>query len=311
MKAFSILFFTLISGVTIIGYMVTNKNVLEMRKKQSKTSLRENALKKSLEENLQNEVNYSKKYKAEVMCTQAGFRISYGEYRLICIACAIAMPILCLILLNNPYLAFMSLFLGFSIPSQVITFIRNRRIAILDKQIGSFLQMVTERYANTKDFSKAMHDCLDDFKGAEPFYSELQNTIIEMNLGTPTADALKSLSKRTGNKYLSRLGDYYSLAIKLGTSEARNTLLKQSFYQFEEDRKIKNELKMAISGPANEAYIMIAFIPVTMIYNAMTNSEYISFMTQTTLGQVGVAVIFTVIIGCLWVVNTKLSAPLD
>ena len=74
---------------------------------------------------------------------------------------------------------------------------------------------------------------------------------------------------------------------------------------------MKNELKMAISGPANEAYIMIGFIPVTMIYNSFTNPDYIPFMTQTTTGKIGVAVIFAVITGCLWIVSTKLSAPID
>lgn len=311
MKFFSFIFFLLISGLIIYNYKANNKTALDMRKEQSKTSLRENAIKKALEQNFEDNASYSKKYKIETMCAQAGLKIKYGEYKIICLLSAIALPVLCLSILNNEYLAVVSFILGFTIPSQVITMIKNRRMAILDKQIGSFLKMVTERYANTKDFSKAIQDCVEDFKGAEPFYTELRDTVLDMQLGVSTSNALKSLSKRTGSKYLNRLGDYYSLALKLGTTEARNTLLKQSFYQYDEDRKIKNELKMAISGPANEAYLMISFIPITMIYNAFTNKDYIPFMTQTTLGKVGMAGIFAVIIGCLWVVNTKLSSPID
>lgn len=311
MKIFSILFFLLMSFLIVYNYRTNNKTALDMRKEQSKTSLRENAIKKALEQNFEDKVSYNKKYKVETMCIQAGLKIKYGEYKLICLASAIGLPLLCLSVLNNEYLAIVAFFLGFTIPSQAITMLRNRRMKIMDKQIGSFLQMVTERYANTKNFSKSIQDCVEDFKGAEPFHSELRDTVLEMQLGVSTAVAVKGLAKRTGSKYLNRLGDYYSLAIKLGTSEARNTLLKQSFYQYDEDRKIKNELKMAISGPANEAYLMIAFIPCTMIYNAFTNDDYIRFMTQTTLGKIGVAGIFAVIIGCLWVVNTKLSAPID
>lgn len=311
MESFSLLFFLLMSLIIIYNYRVYNKTALDMRKEQSKVSLRENAIKKALEQNFEDNASYIKKYKIETMCIQAGLKIKYGEYKLICLLSAILLPFICLFFLNNEYLAVVSFFLGFTIPSQIITMLKNRRMTLMDKQIGSFLQMVTERYANTKDFSKAVQDCVEDFKGAEPFYTELRDTVLEMQLGVSTSNAIKNLSKRTGSKYLNRLGDYYSLALKLGTSEARNTLLKQSFYQYDEDRKIKNELKMAISGPANEAYIMIAFIPCTMIYNALTNDDYIRFMTQTTLGKVGVAGIFAVIVGCLWIVNTKLSAPLD
>lgn len=310
-KFFSFIFFLLMCGLIVYNYKANNKTTLDMRKEQSKTSLRENAIKKALEQNFEDNASYSKKYKVETMCIQAGLKIKYGEYKIICLLSAIGLPILCLSILNNEYLAVVSFFLGFTIPSQIITIIKNRRTAVLDKQIGSFLKMVTERYANTKDFSKAIQDCVEDFKGAEPFYTELRDTVLDMQLGVSTSNALKNLAKRTGSKYLNRLGDYYSLALKLGTPEARNTLLKQSFYQYDEDRKIKNELKMAISGPANEAYLMIAFIPCTMIYNAFTNEDYIPFMTQTTLGKVGVAGIFAVIVGCLWIVNTKLSSPID
>lgn len=311
LQIFSILFFLLISGLIVFNYKADNKTTLDMRKEQSKVSLRENAIKKALEQNIENGVTFGKKYKIETMCVQAGFKLTYGEYKLLCFLCAIALPFICISLLKNEYLAVASFLVGFGIPSQVFTMIKNKRMQSLDKQIGSFLQMVTERYSNTKDFSRAIQDCVEDFKGEEPLYTELRNTVLEMQLGVSTADALRNLSKRTGSKYLNRLGDYYSLALKLGTSEARNTLLKQSFYQFDEDRKIKNELKMATSGPANEAYLMIGFIPVTMAYNSLTNPDYIPFMTQTTLGKIGVAFIFTVVFGCLWVVNTKLSAPID
>lgn len=308
---FSIVFYVIMATIIIFDYKSSNKTTLSMRKEQSNVSLREHHIKKALESNIESRSAYSKKYKIETMCNQAGVRISYGEYKILQLICAILLPISCFGLLRNPYLGVASIFIGLLIPHQIISMLRNKRTAVLDRQVGSFLQMVTERYSNTKDFSKALTDCLEDFKGSEPFYSELRDTVLEMQLGVSTSNAIKNLSNRTGNKYLSRLGDYYALAIRLGTSEARNTLLKQAFYQYDEDRKIKNELKIAISGPAGEAYIMIGFIPITMIYNACTNPDYIPFMTQTELGKIGVAIIFSVISGCLWMVSSKLSAPID
>lgn len=311
MKLFTIMFFVIMTIVVCVSYKIQNKGILDARKEQSMNNASILKLKKDIEEMLEENASFKKKHKVETLCIQAGLKLKYGEYKMLCILSSIILPIVFFVALNNEYLAIASFVLGFTIPSQIITFMRNRRMNVLDKQIGSFLQMVTERYANTKDFAKAIKDCAEDFKGAEPFYSELRDTIMEIDLGVPTSTAIKNLSIRTGNKYIRRLGDYYALSIEIGTDEARSTLLKQAFLQYDENRKIKGELKLAISGPANEAYLMIAFIPLTMAYNATTNKDYLPFMTTTTMGKVGTAVIFSVIIGCLWLVNTKISAPID
>lgn len=311
MEIFAIAFFIAMAAILVVSFKVQNGNILDLRKQQGLTTARIGKTKKELEEMIESSASFKKKHKVETMCIQAGLKIKYGEYMLICFATAIILPIVFWIILKNEYLVVASVVLGMTIPSQIITFIRNRRMNVLDKQIGSFLKMVTERYANTKDFAKAIKDCSSDFKGSEPFYSELRDTIMEIDLGVPTGEAIKNLSIRTGNKYIRRLGDYYSLSIQIGTDEARSTLLKQAFYQYDENRSLKNSLKIAISGPANEAYMMIAFIPVTMIYNAFTNAEYLPFMTETQLGKMGMTFIFTVIILCVWLVNTKISAPID
>ena len=311
MEIFAGVFFVAMTATLLVSFKIQNKDVLDLRKTQSLNAARVGKAKKDLEEIIESNASFKKKIKIETMCIQAGLKIKYGEYKLLCLATAIILPIIFWIILRNEYLVIASFVLGLTIPSQVITFLRNRRMGVLDKQIGSFLKMVTERYANTKDFAKAIKDCASDFKGAEPFYSELRDTIMEIDLGVPTGEAIKNLSVRTGNKYIRRLADYYSLSIQIGTDEARSTLLKQAFYQYEENRSVKNNLKIAISGPANEAYIMIGFIPCTMIYNAFTNPEYLPFMRDTQLGKIGVTFIFTVVIGCIWLVNTKISAPLD
>ena len=311
MELFSIMFFILISLVSILSYKIDKKTSLDMRKEQTTRNFRDSSIKKIFEENFEENVSYSKKHKVETMCIQAGFKIKYCEYKIICIASSILFPFISFLILKNEFLSFAFIFLGYTIPSQVISFFRNKRMLALDSQIGSFLNMVTERYVNTKDFSKAIQDCVEDFRGSEPLYTELRDTVLEIQLGVPTAEAVKNLSIRTGSKYINRLSDYYALALRLGTVEARNTLLKQAFYQYEEDRKIKSNLKMAISGPTNVAYIMIGFIPATIIYSCFTNPDYLPFMTETLLGKVGMTFIVSVVILSLWLVNTKISAPID
>ena len=311
MQLYIIMFFVGMALCIYAGYRMDNKAILAEKRKQSIKTFNIEKVKREIEDTIEEQASFSKKNKITVLCSQAGLKMGYGQYVLLCILSAIVFPMVLYSLLKNEYLLIVSFVLGFTIPSQVITFMRNRRMATLDKQIGSFLQIVTERYANTKDFPKSIKDCMSDFKGSEPLYSELLDTVMEIELGVPTGEAIRNLSVRTGSKYVRRLGDYYSLSIQIGTDDARSTLLKQAFLQYEENRTLTNSLKAALSGPSSEAYLMIAFIPLTMIYNTFTNPDYLPFMTTTQLGKIGVAGIFAVIIGSIWLVNTKISAPLD
>lgn len=311
MQLYIIGFFIGMSLCIYAMYRIENKEALNKKRTESINKFNVEKVANNIAYTIEDNASFAKKQKITTMCSQAGFKITYGQYAIMCILCAIILPIILYSILKNEYLVFVSFFLGFTIPSQIIMFIRNRRMMTLDKQIGSFLQIVTERYANSKDFSKALKDCVQDFKGSEPLYSELVDTVMEIELGVSVGEAIKNLSVRTGSKYVNRLADYYLLSIQIGTDEARSTLLKQAYIQYEENRTLSNNLKAAIAGPANEAYLMIAFIPGTIAYNAATNAEYIEFMTTTQLGKVGVAGIFAVVVFSLWLVNTKIAAPLD
>lgn len=307
--------FVLIMTVILILSMKNREDdsnsVLSMRKKQTPTNFRESALKKKIEQMAENKAKFDKKYKIESTCLQAGYKISYGEYIIICMSSAILFPIVIGIITNNPILAIMFIFVGYMIPGQFITFIKNQRINLLDKQVGSFMKLVIERYKSQGDFAKALEGCLIDFKGQEPIYTELRQTVLDINLNVPTAEAMDKLSRRTGNKYLNRLADYYKITSVLGTKDAKENLLNQAFKQYEENRKIKSILKKEINGPVMEAYIMVSAIPMVVLYQIATSRTYIGFMTTTTVGKVGSAVIVGVIMGSVWFINAKIGAPIE
>lgn len=311
MQFYTVIFFLSMSFCILLTYKMERKAHIKEQREESINRIDIKKMTNNLALSIEEQASFSKKKKAELMCARAGLKIGYGQYFIMCCLCAILLPIVLYVLLKNEYLMAVSFLLGFTVPSQVITIFANRRTAALDKQVGSFLQIVTERYSNTKDFSKALSDCVNDFKGSEPLYSELLDTTMEVKLGVSVNEALKNLALRTGNKYINRLADYYSLSIQIGTDDSRSTLLKQAYLQYEENRTVTNNLKASVAGPANEVYLMIGFIPLTMIYNSCTNPEYLTFITTTTMGKVGVALIFAVTLGALWLVNTKISAPLD
>lgn len=281
------------------------------RKVQTRNLFSENIVKKRLKEYVDTKVAKEKIRKTEQLLLQSGFKIDYTEFMFIKVMTAVVTGIVFSIAMSNPLLGIMFLFIGYMTPSQVIGFLRNRRLKLVEGQIGSFMHMTIKRYENTKDFNSALKLTAEEFRGEEPIYSELNMAVSDINLGTPTDEVLENMANRTNNKYLERFAAYYKVASTTGVPETRKNLMMQAYLQYEEDRNVKRVLKEQISGPVMEAYIMWAFVPIVAIFQMMTNPDYIWFMTSTTMGRVGTTVIIGVLILIAWFINAKLAAPLD
>lgn len=302
--------FSLVIALSVEGKSKKDKS-LDIRKNQSKDLLKENILRKRLEDITQKKVKLSKRQEIEKLCLQAGFKLVYVEYLMISIASSLVMGLLILIGMNNPILALLFLFIGFMTPKQVISAIRNRRMSLMEKQIGSFMHMSIKRYESTKDFAKAIELTMQEFKGEEPIYSEIKQTVVDIRTGRTVAEALDSMALRTGNKYMARFSDYYQITSSIGTEESRKKILYQAYIQFEENRKNMAFMKKQLSEPKREAYIMISSIPMFALYQSFTNETYLDFMLNTKTGQLGTAFISAVILGCMWLINTKIGGPID
>ncbi|WPQ59627.1 type II secretion system F family protein [Paenibacillus polymyxa] len=237
--------------------------------------------------------------------------MTYAEYLMISVASALIVAIFVGMVMNNPILGIIFLIVGYMIPKQFITLRKNRRVVMMEKQIGSFMHMVIKRYETTREFSKALELSTIEFKGEEPLYTELRKTVLDINLGKPVTDSMDALARRTGNKYLARFSDYYKIASSIGTDEIRKKLLEQAYKQFEENRVNKQTTKKELATVVREAYIMLGSIPMFAIYQVMTNDKYIDFMTETFLGKVGSVIIIAVFMGAVWFINNKISAPID
>lgn len=287
------------------------KSVLEMRKAQSATSFRENALKRKLESLVTSRTKRSKRVEIEEMCLQAGIDLSYGEYRLLGYFTAVIVFIAVMTGVNSLFIAIMVGIFSSFLPGQLIHAIRNRRVLKMEGQVGSFMRLVIERYNSTKDFAKAIQDSTEDFKGQEPIYTELRRASADISIGTPVNEVMRKLSKRVGNPYLARMTDYYEIAADLGTIETRENLLKQALIQYEENRSLKSKLRNELNGPVREAYLMVAMIPLITVYMANSTSDYKAFMLETTIGQFAFVMIFMTVVGVIWFINKQIGKPLD
>lgn len=287
------------------------KVTMSKRKKQVKKMLRENVLQEKLDKIIEKNVKFSKRQGMEEKLIQAGFNISYTEYILICSLTAIVLSVLLGKALNNIFIGILFLIFGYLAPYQIVSFFRNKRILLLENQIGAFMQMVIKRYENTRDFNTALKMTSIEFEGEDPIDTEIKKAILEIDLGKSVSEALKNLAIRTGNKYMERFAAYYEIASEIGTDDVRKNLLTQAYEQYKENREMVRQLKKEISGPVQEAYIMILSVPIFAIYQIATNPDYIYIMTRTTIGRVGTAGVLGTLILTIWFVNAKLGAPLD
>ena len=281
------------------------------RKNQAKEQAKEeDSFMRKVERQTNDRVKYSKRYEVERLCRQAGFKIKYHELFVIKWACGIGLAVLVAVVIQNYFLAFELIFVGQMIPMQIITFIRNKRVADLEKEIGPMMQMVIKRYLSTKDFAKAMALTATEFKGMEPLYTELKYTVAEMEANVTVEKALDNLAERCDNKFLERFSDFYKIASSIGTQEARENLLGQAYLQYEEDRQLRQLLKVQISEPVKDSYIMVITVPIFACFGFIAMDGYADFLLHQLVGKVMVAALFGIIMGVIWFINNKIGAPL-
>lgn len=287
------------------GIIERKKKVAEI-KKSFKFKIRD-----PFNDTVNSKIPEEKRKKVEDKYEKAGVRVNYASSFAICLVCGTALSMISLFGLKNPYLAIAAFGFGWNIPGFLATFIANHRLEKINGQVGMFLRMVIKRYQVLKDFYLALETTTEDFVGEEPMYSELIKTLNNINRGDPIDDALHELAHRTDNKFLKRFADYYAITSEIGTAEARNNILGQALTQYEEHMELSRELKKQLSELSMEAYLMLLFVPAVIVYQCMNDANYIPFMTTTMMGKVGSAVILTVWLICLWVINMKLAAPVD
>lgn len=299
----------------VIGNLINSRDKFKVKKNKKKrvsSSQTNRALiGGKLAQNFNENAKGEKKYKIETRILNAGMNFTYGEYLLMCIALAIIIPLIVIIGIHNWYMAIVLSVLGLFVPGQAIKYIANARIAKMENQVGSFMRLVMERYKSSKDMSTALINTLPDFQDMEPFYHELKLTVVDINLGMPCAEALESLARRSGNKFMSRFANYYRVAENLATFSSKVELLNQAYEQYQEDIEMKRMLKKEISGPVSESYMMVGMTPVFMMWQSFQDPNYWNFMLNETMGQVGLTAIFVILLLCVVFINVKIGGPLE
>ena len=256
-------------------------------------------------------VGTSKRYQKEKLYLRAGIKLTYAQGVLIGLALGVVCFIATQVLLDNLLLATVMFAVAFLLPDQAIKFMKNKRDAVINQQIGSFFSMVMKRFEVLGDFYAAFLATEEDFQGQEPMCSEIQRARLNIQNGMPLAKALKDMGNRLENKYLSRFADYYEVSAEIGTEESRNNILYQAVEQYKKNEENMRNMRKQLNEVTMEAYVMLAFVPIVVVYSCMSQPSYIEFVTTTLMGKIGLTVIVAACLGIFWFINTKIGAPLE
>lgn len=305
-----LIFFMVMSILYVNIFMDSKKDfIINKRKKQSDNFIN-NSFRNKFKEETTKRVSFNKREQIEILCLNAGFDVSYSDYLLLCFFSAVFCFLFISIIIKNIYLGLVISIIIFNTPKQILIIIKRKRLDKLELQIGPFMKMVIKRYETSRDFEKAMIATTKEFFGTEPLFTELSKTVSEMNLMSIN-EALDNLAKRTSNKYLGLLADYYRISSALGTNEVRKKLLNQAYIQYDENRKLKSFLKEQISEPIRDSYFILATVPIFFLFGCFYINGYTNFMFNTTLGKITMTVLFVIMLGAVWFVNKVIGAPLD
>ena len=122
---------------------------------------------------------------------------------------------------------------------------------------------------------------------------------------------MTKLAERTNNKYISILTNYYKIASEIGTAEFRHKLLNSALEQYNDNLVFRSKMRKELNGPIRDAYMILAMIPLMILFQIATNSDYFVFITTVTLGKIGIAAAALVFIIGLWFATYKIGAPIE
>lgn len=280
------------------------------RKSQLKNFTQSNAVKKKIDNYVISDMKYEKRRKKENLLRQSASKMSISDLYVVSILSAIVGGVVVGVALKNIVAAIAFFVIGFLLPTNILTLKKNARMSKLDTQIGVFIRTTVKRYYVTNRFVEAMEASMLDFDGLEPITTELKQTLSEVELGVPVAEALDNMAIRIQNPYMRLFANNFRVATNIGTQEMKERLLDGVLVKYERDTKLKSRLKREIKQPVLEGFLMMSIVPVTFIMQCVNDREYLPFMINEWPGKISVGAVIVLLSLSFWILLGKVGAPL-
>lgn len=158
---------------------------------------------------------------------------------------------------QNIALAIVVSIIGFIIPKIIINYAKQKRITRFNGQIGDALVVMSNSLRAGFSFLQAMEMVSKEMPS--PIADEFARTLREMNLGTPTEEAMSNLAKRIGSDDLDLVVTAVLIQRQVGGNLSE--VLDSISHTIRERIRIKGEIK-TLTAQGRMSGMIIGFLPV-------------------------------------------------
>lgn len=202
------------------------------------------------------------------------------EFVLINLLVAVGPALLVLVFSRNLPLALMLAAVGFVVPKILLARAKKKRVAKFNGQIGDALVVMSNSLRAGFSFLQAMEMVGKEMQA--PIADEFVRTLREMNLGTPTEEALNHLTKRVDSDDLDLVVTAVMIQRQVGGNLAE--VLESISFTIRERIRIKGEIK-TLTAQGRMSGMIIGALPVGVaLFLAVFNPEYINKLFTSSVG---------------------------
>lgn len=202
----------------------------------------------------------------------------------------IGLAIIAVILLSGSFLITMTvMIILLPAPHLFIQRSRQKRLAKLNSQIGDALMIIANSLRSGFSFLQAMELVRKEMP--DPIAREFGRTFQEVNLGTPTEQALQNMVERVGSDDLEMVITAVLIQRQVGGNLAE--VLDNIAHTMRERIRIKGEIK-SLTAQGRISGVVVGLLPVALaVLLFILNPDYISLLFTSPIGlsMVGAALI--------------------
>jgi len=221
--------------------------------------------------------------------TKADLPLRGEEFLAFSLAGIGAAVLIAILVTGSLLMTLLALIVLLPVPYLFIQRARHKRLARLNAQIGDALTIIANSLRSGFSFLQAMELVRKEMP--DPIAREFGRTFQEVNLGTPTEQALLNMVERAGSDDLEMVITAVLIQRQVGGNLAE--VLDKIAHTMRERIRVKGEIK-TLTAQGRISGVVVGLLPVGLaLFLSAINPEYLAVLFTTRLGLVmlGVALV--------------------
>lgn len=218
--------------------------------------------------------------KMQVELIKANIPLRGEEYILINFLLMFGLGLLLILITRNAILGWLGVITGFMVPKVIVKRMKLKRVQKFNSQIGDALVVMSNSMRAGFSFLQATEMVSKEMPS--PICDEFARTLREMNLGTPTEEALLNLTTRIESEDLDLVITAVLIQRQVGGNLAE--ILDGISHTIRERIRIKGEIK-TLTAQGRVSGIIVGVLPVVIgLVLSVINPSYIGALFTNPIG---------------------------